>query len=129
MNRLVTTAFTLLLAMASNAGAAITPANLALIVNDNDPQSVAVAAHYQKARRIPDANIIHVSFDSKKPAMSPADFAAIREQVEDQVAAEVQAYALSWTRPFKVGCMSSTSAFALGSIPPTVPRAASPPSR
>ncbi|MCX2980608.1 TIGR03790 family protein [Halieaceae bacterium IMCC14734] len=100
--------------MSHAASAAITNANLALLVNDNDPQSVAVAKYYQESRLIPDENIIRLSFDHQKPSMSAAAFTKLREQVESKVPDEVQAYALTWTKPYKVACMSITSAFALG---------------
>lgn len=96
------------------ASAAITNANLALIVNDNDPQSVSVAEYYQKSRQIPATNIIHIAFDHQAATISAAAFNVIRAKVESRVAEDVQAYALTWTKPYKVACMSITSAFALG---------------
>jgi uncharacterized protein (TIGR03790 family) len=91
----------------------IEASELAILVNDDDPQSVAVAAYYQQTRGVPAANVIHL----KAPLSAnwpQADFIAAKAQVDAQVPAGVQAYAISWTTPYLVDCMSVVSAFALG---------------
>jgi len=103
------------LAAAAQAGAAgLTNASLAILVNDNDPQSVAVAQYYQKARQIPDENVIHLSFDHNRLSLKASAFNRLKAQVDSEVPDTVQAFALTWTKPYKVECMSITSAFALG---------------
>lgn len=94
--------------------AGVSNLTLALIVNDNDLQSVEVAKYYQTARKIPAENIIHVKFDHRKLSLGATEFYAIKDEVERQVPEHVQAYALTWTMPYRVACMSITSAFALG---------------
>jgi uncharacterized protein (TIGR03790 family) len=93
---------------------ALYPAELALIVNDQDPQSVAVAATYQKRRSIPAANIVHLSFPAGQEHLSPAEFKRLKSKVDTVLGANIQAIALSFSRPYRVGCMSITSAFGLG---------------
>ena len=92
----------------------ITAETLAVIVNDNDPQSREVARYYQARRRIPAANMIHVSFAPGSPVMSVAVFQKLRTEVFARTPARVQAYALTWTAPYRVECMSITTAFAAG---------------
>lgn len=92
----------------------VSNSTLAVIVNDNDPQSVEVASYYQAVRQIPEENIVHLRFDPGKSALTEKQFGEIARQVRQQVPDSVQAYALTWTRPYKVACMSITSAFALG---------------
>jgi uncharacterized protein (TIGR03790 family) len=92
---------------------AIAPDELAVLVNTQDPQSVAVAELYQKKRQIPDRNVIRLSFASVR-VLPRADFAALKAQIDAATPAGVQAYALSWTWPYRVDCMSVTSAVALG---------------
>jgi uncharacterized protein (TIGR03790 family) len=107
-----------ILAGAAHANTAgLTNANLAIIVNDNDPQSVAVAEYYLKVRRIPDEHVMHITFDHHKSSLSASTFNRLKAQVESEVPDTVQAYALTWTKPYKVECMSITSAFALGFDP------------
>lgn len=90
------------------------PSDLAVIVNSADPASVEIAAYYQKKRGIPPENIITVSFPAKKPVMLAEIFNKIKARVDSLTPSNVQAYALTWTQPYRVGCMSITSAFALG---------------
>jgi uncharacterized protein (TIGR03790 family) len=88
--------------------------NLAVIVNDADPQSVEIAEYYRVARKIPAANIIHIRLGSMDSVMSPGEFAVIKKLIDRRLPEKIQAYALAWTTPYRVGCMSITSAFALG---------------
>jgi uncharacterized protein (TIGR03790 family) len=87
---------------------------VALLVNDNDPQSVAVAAYYAEQRRIPAGNVIHLAFAAGGAVMSATDFAPLYQQAEAAAGPDIQAYVLSWTYPYRVEGMSITSAFALG---------------
>jgi len=90
------------------------PADLAVIVNDDDPLSQRIAAYYQVHRGIPQANMIHVRFPPGDAFMSSTDFAPIKAEVDRNTPPSVQAYALTWAAPYRVGCMSITSAFAFG---------------
>jgi uncharacterized protein (TIGR03790 family) len=89
-------------------------AEVAVVVNDNDPQSVAVAAYYQERRGIPAQNLIHVQLPSGAAVLASADFAAVKATVDAALPPGIQAFALTWTLPYRVDCMSITSAFALG---------------
>jgi len=87
---------------------------LAIIVNASDPQSRLIADYYQKKRGIPDENIIVVEFPVSGNSLGKKKFKQIRQLVEEKTPARVQFYALAWSKPFKVGCMSMTSAFTFG---------------
>ena len=94
---------------------ALDASELALLVNDQDPQSVAVAAYYQQQRGIPAANVVHLSFAATGSAnISETDFAAVEADVLAKTPAGTQAYAVSWTKPTRVDCMSLTTALAFG---------------
>lgn len=90
---------------------------LGVIVNDDDPASVAIAAYYKEKRDIPDRNMIHVRFTPYQPNLQQKEFARVKRIVDHATPAGVQAYALTWTQPYRVDCMSITSAFALGFDP------------
>jgi uncharacterized protein (TIGR03790 family) len=94
-------------------GSALTPTQLALIVNLDDPVSVAVAAYYQQKRAIPAANVVSVHVP-RHATITSAVFAPIKAAVDAATPAGVQAYAVTWTQPFSVDGESITSAFALG---------------
>jgi uncharacterized protein (TIGR03790 family) len=90
------------------------PKDLAVIVNDNDPLSRQIGDYYQKRRNIPPANMIHVRFRADVPNMSRNEFARVKAQVDRKSPLSIQAFALTWATPYRVDCMSITSAFAFG---------------
>ncbi|MGE0383496.1 MAG: TIGR03790 family protein [Gammaproteobacteria bacterium] len=104
-------------ARADAAGATIGPAQLAVIVNDADPASVVVGARYAARRGVPSANVIHVRFEPGRPVMQREAFIALHRSVEARLPPGIQAYALTWTAPYRVDCMSITTAFAAGFDP------------
>jgi uncharacterized protein (TIGR03790 family) len=89
-------------------------ADLAVVVNEADPLSVAIGDYYLKRRAIPSANVARVRFEYRRDALPAAEFRELRAAVERQLPPHVQAYALTWARPYRVGCMSITSAFTFG---------------
>ncbi len=92
----------------------LTPADLAVIVNDSDPLSQQIAEYYQKRRDIPQENMIHVRFKPGAGNMTKSEFARIKAEVDKKTPKSVQAFALTWAAPYRVDCMSITSAFAFG---------------
>ena len=88
--------------------------DLAVIINDADPLSVKIGNYYQSRRGIPDANMIHVRFTPDTTVMSREEFARIKAQVDAATPHQVQAFALTWAKPYRVDCMSITTAFAAG---------------
>jgi uncharacterized protein (TIGR03790 family) len=92
---------------------AIGSAELGLVINTSDPQSVATGEYYARRRGIPPGNVVRVRF-TPADALTPLAFADLRRAVEAALPSTVQALALAWTRPWRVGCLSITGAFALG---------------
>lgn len=88
--------------------------DLAVIVNGSDPLSIKVAMYYQSKRGIDRKNIIYINFEPGKNAMSPDDFAILKRTVDSELPTNIQAYLLTWAAPYRVGCMSISSAFAFG---------------
>jgi len=92
---------------------ALGPAQLGVLVNTMDPLSVAVANRYVQARGVPPGNRIDLAFPVSG-VMSVADFVAAKAAVTARLDGGLQALALTWTSPYRVGCMSVTTAFAIG---------------
>jgi uncharacterized protein (TIGR03790 family) len=92
----------------------LTAAELAVVINTDDALSVAIGDYYVHRRRIPAANVIRVSFAPQRDEMPEEEFTKLRARVEARAGRQIQAYALTWARPYRVGCMSITSAFAFG---------------
>ena len=89
-------------------------AEVAIIVNDEDPLSRQIAEYYQDRRHIPAGNLIHISFRPGSDVMRPEVFTELKADVDRQTPAGVQFYVLTWTAPYRVGCMSITTAFTAG---------------
>ncbi len=94
----------------------ITADELGVLVNDSDPLSVSIAEYYVKARKIPAANVVHLTIaNTAANAITADDFAPLDAKVKAAFASTgVQALAITWTKPFAVDNMSITSAFAMG---------------
>jgi uncharacterized protein (TIGR03790 family) len=92
----------------------MTAEQLGVIVNDADPYSIEIAKYYQEKRAIPDANMIHVRFTPNQPNLAQAEFTRIKRILDKAASTRIQAYALTWTQPYRVDCMSITAAFAFG---------------
>ena len=93
---------------------ALSPAELAIIINVDDPASVDTGEYYRARRQVPAANVIRIHLGPPQQNLAPADFEDAQRQVKAATSPAVQAYALAWTLPYRVGCMSISSAFAFG---------------
>ena len=96
---------------------ALDRSELAVVINTLDPLSVAIGDYYVAKRTILFSNVIKVSFPPGEPALSPEEFQRVKADADSQTLPHVQAYALTWAAPYRVGCMSITSAFAFGYDP------------
>ena len=93
---------------------AFTSQDLAVIVNDADPLSVRIAKYYKKRRNIPASQFIHIRFNPGVKTLSVDQFKQLKHQVDKKTPQHIQAFALTWMLPYRVGCMSITTAFAAG---------------
>lgn len=93
---------------------AISATQLALVVNDDEPNSVAIAEYYRQARNVPAANIIHVRIPNRPRKLGAEAFAVLKKQIDSQLKPDIQAVLMVWTAPYAVECNSITSAYTLG---------------
>src|ERR1044072_6328937 len=68
----------------------IQPSEIAVLINDQDPQSVQVAGYFQSKHNIPAANMIHVSFAIPGSTMDAARFNSLKSQVDAQLPSNIQ---------------------------------------
>ena len=92
----------------------LVPDDLAVIVNDDDPLSQQIGSYYQNARGIPAANMIHLKFKPGHNSLTKDEFLQLKSIIDRITPDHVQAYAVAWVNPYRVGCMSLTSALAFG---------------
>ena len=95
----------------------LAPRQLAIVINDDDPDSVAVGEYYRKARAIPEANVVHLRIPGKPRRLEPGQFFRLKEQIDAALGPEVQAVLMVWTAPYAVACNSITGAYTLGLAP------------
>jgi len=89
-------------------------ADLAVVVNTRDPLSAAIGDYYVNKRSIPTSNVVRIDFEPDRDELPPAEFTALRAAILKQTRERIQAYALTWARPYRAGCMSITSALTFG---------------
>ena len=93
---------------------AISPAELAVVININDPVSIQIGDYYRQVREIPEENVFRVSFTPNQSGLAVEEFERVKAYLDSQLPDRIQALALTWMRPYRVGCMSITTAFAAG---------------
>lgn len=103
--------------MLAPAAHALEARQLGVVVNTDDPQSIAVGVYYTEQRRIPPRNVVKLALGAPRETLDPASFERAKRTLDSRLPAAVQALALTWTYPYRVGCMSVTSAFAFGYAP------------
>ena len=96
---------------------ALDHSQLAVIINTLDPLSVQIGEYYAAKRSILFQNLIRVAIPTGKASLTREEFDAVKAQVDKQTLPQVQAYALTWAEPYRIGCMSVTTAFAFGYDP------------
>lgn len=90
---------------------------VAVVVNDEDANSVAVANYYLQERYIPEKNVVHVRIPHSPHKLSVAEFNALKQQIDANIGPDIQAIVLVWTAPYAVECNSITAALTLGFDP------------
>lgn len=87
---------------------------LGVVVNTRDPASIELARYYIAKRGVPLSNLIPVDFKHGNESLSRSEFNSVYLDAQRNTPDHIQAYVLTWSKPFKVDCMSITSAFAFG---------------
>jgi uncharacterized protein (TIGR03790 family) len=100
--------------LAAAPACALDARELAVIVNTRDPLSVEIGQAYAAARSLPAKNLIEVAFETSGPVLPESEFLRIKQTVDAAAGATGQALATTWAAPYRVDCMSVTSAFAFG---------------
>lgn len=87
---------------------------IGVVINTNEPSSVKLGEYYAKVRNIPKQNIVKLSFPSNTTTLTRKVFERVKKEFDRKTLYSVQALALVWKQPYRVDCMSITSAFAFG---------------
>jgi len=87
--------------------------NIGLLVKKNDPLSMQTAEIYQKERGIPTENIFYLDLPDEAN-ISPEKFNQLHQKLTQKAGDRIQAFVATWQAPYRVNCMSITSALAFG---------------
>ncbi|WP_338758432.1 TIGR03790 family protein [Massilia sp. METH4] len=98
----------------ASAATALQPAQLGVVINDDEPNSVELGEYYVAARGIPKENVVHVRIPGKPRKLTGEQFAKLKAEIDARLKSEVQAVLMVWTAPYAVGCNGITAALALG---------------
>ena len=99
---------------AAAVAAGLQPSQLAIIINDAEPNSVEVGEYYRQVHGIPAANVAHVHIPNRPRKLSMDQFNRLKEQIDAQLKPGIEAVLMVWSAPYAVECNSITSAFTLG---------------
>jgi uncharacterized protein (TIGR03790 family) len=89
-------------------------AQLALVINDDDPLSVEVGEYYRGVREVPAQNVVHVRIPNRPRKLNAEQFRLLKEQIDAKLGPQIQAVLMVWTAPYAVECNSITAAYTLG---------------
>jgi uncharacterized protein (TIGR03790 family) len=96
------------------AAAGLQPSQLAIVVNDDEPNSVTIGEYYRQARDIPLRNVVHVNIPGKPHKITAEQFRRLDQLIELQLPPGIEAVVMVWTAPYAVECNSITSAYTQG---------------
>jgi uncharacterized protein (TIGR03790 family) len=88
--------------------------NVLIIFKQDDPLSHKIADYYAQHRHIPINQIASVSLPPSKNLLSPEQFSTVMQQLKPKLTPNIKVILLTFHAPYRVGCMSITSAFAFG---------------
>lgn len=91
----------------------LNPERLGVLYNSDDVSSTQIARYYAARRSIPAENVVGLHLGNAN-VLAPETLAPLRNYALEHMPGTVQSLALVWSRPFAVGCMSITTAFAAG---------------
>lgn len=116
--RIIPSALALLLAAsgahAQGAAPGLQPGQLALVINDDEPNSVEIGELYRVARGIPERNVVHVRIPNRPRKLDAEQFARLKQEIDGKLGPEVEAVLMVWTAPYAVECNGITAAYTLG---------------
>jgi len=91
----------------------IEASSLAVIIKKGDRFSEQTAALYQKHRNIPKNNLFYIDLPNTDN-VSATDFQIAYKKLIDKLPNRIQAMVATWQAPYRVDCMSITSAMTFG---------------
>lgn len=91
--------------------------NVLVLYKNGDTHSRQIAEYYQQKRNIPVKQIVGVDIKGSPAILSKAKFNVLLKKLAPKLTEQIKVIVMTWHAPYRVECMSITSAFALGFDP------------
>nr|WP_254442003.1 TIGR03790 family protein [Duganella vulcania] len=101
-------------ARAQTAAEGLRPAQLGIVINEDDPHSVEVGEFYRQSRQVPEQNVVRVRIPNHPRKLDAEQFNQLRDQINAKLGPQVEAVLMVWTAPYAVECNAITAAYTLG---------------
>ncbi len=88
--------------------------NVLLLYKEFNSFSQQIAKYYAEKRHIPSQQVVPVAIFRDPDKLSQQKFESIYAQISPHLTKNIKLIVLAWHAPYRVDCMSITSAFALG---------------
>jgi len=92
----------------------LSPNNLLVLYKNSDRHSQQIAEYYQQKRHIPKQQIVGVDISGSPAKLTQRQFETIMTKLAPHLTDTIKVIVMTWHAPYRVECMSITSAFALG---------------
>ena len=96
------------------ASPALTGDNVLVLYKASDEQSKQVADYYSEQRHIPKSQLVAIDIKGSPNIITSTHFTNINKQLAKYLKPNIKVIVLAWHAPYRVECMSITSAFTLG---------------
>lgn len=103
-----------LLMVPINSSAKLSADNVLVLYKESDRQSKKIADYYSEKRHVPSSQVVAVDITGDPKKISQAKFSEVRHQIANHLTKNIKVILLAWHAPYRVDCMSITSAFTLG---------------
>lgn len=88
--------------------------NVLVLYKSNDNHSKQIAEYYSDKRQVPETQVIAVDIKGSPSSLNQTQFETIVKKLKPNLTPNIKVILLTWHAPFRVECMSITSAFGLG---------------
>lgn len=88
--------------------------NVLILFKEGDPLSQKIAHYYAQQRSVPSIQVASISLPPNTNHLSPEQFSTLLQKLKPKFTNNIKVLLLTFHAPYRVGCMSITSALALG---------------
>jgi uncharacterized protein (TIGR03790 family) len=92
----------------------LTADNILGLYKQGDTHSKQIADYYAEKRKIPASHLAAVAIAGNPTTLRRNEFRQILTSLSDKLTDDIKVVVMTWHAPFRVACMSITSAFAFG---------------